>query len=71
MKKMKGLSGTAFDRAFLEHEVAYHKAVIKAVSTQLLPAIKNPELRELVTKIAPAFKAHQDAAQNLLDKMGK
>jgi putative membrane protein len=64
-------SGKAFDRAFLEHEVAFHKAVIDAVTTTLLPALKNEEARALVTKVAPAFQAHMAAAQDLLDKLPK
>lgn len=71
MKKLETLSGKAFDTAFLEHEVAYHKAVIDAVTTTLLPALKNAEVKDLVTKVAPAFQAHMLAAQNLLDKQGK
>jgi putative membrane protein len=71
MKKLEGLSGKAFDKAFLENEVAYHKAVIDAVTTTLLPALKNAEVKDLVTKVAPAFQAHMAAAQNLLDKQGK
>ncbi len=61
--------GADFDRVYLQHEVDYHKAVIDAVTNQFLPAIQNAELKDFVTKVAPAFKAHQDAAQNLLDKM--
>jgi putative membrane protein len=68
-KRLRGLSGKAFDRSFLEHEVAFHKAVLDAVTTTLMPALKNQEVRDLVTKVAPAFKAHQDAAQNLLNQM--
>jgi putative membrane protein len=68
MKKLEGLSGKAFDKAYLENEVAFHKAVISAMNTTLLPALKNAEVKTLVTTVAPAFKAHQDAAQNLLDK---
>jgi len=71
VKKLESVSGKAFDRAFLEHEVAYHKAVIDAVNATLLPSLQNQEAKDLVIKIAPAFKAHQDAAQNMLDKMGK
>lgn len=67
MVKLKGLHGAAFDRAFLEHEVAYHKAVIDALNSTLLPALKNAEVRALVTKVAPAFEAHRAAAQKLLD----
>jgi putative membrane protein len=68
MKNLEGLSGKAFDKAFLQHEVDYHKAVIEAVNTTLMPALQNQEVKDLVTKVAPAFKAHQDMAQNLLNK---
>jgi putative membrane protein len=71
VKKLDATNGKAFDRVFLEHEIAYHKAVIDAVTTTLLPALQNQEARDLVTKVAPAFKAHMDAAQNLLDKLPK
>lgn len=69
MKELRGLKGSAFDRAFLRHEVAYHKAVIDAVNSTLLPAIKNAELKDLVVKVAPAFQAHMLAAQNLESKL--
>jgi putative membrane protein len=71
MKKLAAASGPAFDRVFLEQEVAFHKAVIDAVTTTLLPAIQNAQVKDLVVKVAPAFKAHMDAAQNLLDKLPK
>ena len=69
MKKLESLKGKEFDKAFLQHEVGYHKAVIEAVTTTLLPALQNAEVKDLVTKVAPAFKAHEDAAQNLLNKL--
>jgi putative membrane protein len=71
MKSLSKLQGAAFDRAFLAHEVAYHKAVIDAVTTTLLPALQNTEVKDMVTKIAPAFQAHMMQAQSLLDKYGK
>lgn len=69
MAKLRGLSGAAFDKAFLEHEVAFHKAVIDAVTTTFLPAIKNAELKAFVTKVAPAFEAHMRQAESLLKQM--
>jgi hypothetical protein len=33
-----------------------------------LPSLQNQEVKDLVTKVAPAFAAHRDAAQNLLNK---
>ena len=60
MADLKARSGAAFDRAFLDHEIAYHQAVIDAVTQTLLPAIKNAELKAFVEKVAPAFQAHLD-----------
>jgi putative membrane protein len=71
MKKLSSLKGKAFDHAFLQHEVAFHKSVIDAVTTTLLPAIKNAEVKDLVVKVAPAFQAHMIAADNLDKKLAK
>jgi putative membrane protein len=67
MKQLRSLKGADFDKAFLQNEVGYHDAVIAAVTTTLLPAIQNAELKDLVTKVAPAFVAHRDAAKYMLD----
>jgi putative membrane protein len=68
MKKLQGLSGKDFDKAFLQNEVDYHQAVIDAVTSTLLPSLQNADVKDLVTKVAPAFGAHRDAAKNLLAK---
>ncbi len=69
MKTLREAKGAEFDRAFLQHEVAYHKAVIDAVTATLLPSTKSPELKDLETKVAPAFQAHMMAAQQKLDAL--
>jgi putative membrane protein len=68
MQSLRNARGSAFDRTFLRHEVDFHNAVIDAVTKTLLPAIQNAQVKDFVTKVAPAFAAHRDAAQNLLDK---
>jgi putative membrane protein len=70
MASLRAKSGAAFDHAFLQHEVAFHKSVIDAVQSTLLPAISNGELKDLVVKVAPAFAAHMAAAANLDRKLG-
>jgi putative membrane protein len=67
MRSLRAAKGKAFDRAFLQHEVDFHNAVIDAVTKSLLPAIQNAQVKDLVTKVAPAFGAHRDRAQMLLD----
>lgn len=69
MRSLRRADGRAFDRAYLQHEVDFHNAVIDAVTKTLLPAIQNAQLKNLVTKVAPAFVAHRDAAQNLLNEL--
>lgn len=51
-------SGKAFDKAYIDNEVAYHKAVISAVEDLLIPSSKNAELKALLTKVVPALKTH-------------
>lgn len=69
LKAMKTLRaakrGAAFDRIYIDHEVAYHQAVIDAVTTTLLPATQNAELKNLETTVAPNFQAHLLAAKKL------
>jgi putative membrane protein len=65
MAKLRAIPAADFDHAFLQHEVAFHKSVLDAVKTTLLPAIKNAEVKDLVTKVAPAFQAHMMAAERL------
>jgi putative membrane protein len=67
MRSLRGADGDAFDRAFLQHEVDFHNAVINAVTTTLLPATQNAQVKDLETKVAPAFVAHRDRAQSLLN----
>jgi putative membrane protein len=69
MRTLGKATGSEFDRAFLRHEVDFHTAVIDAIKTTLLPAIQNAEVRDLVAKVAPAFVAHRDKAQSMLDKL--
>ncbi len=69
IKTLNAANGKEFDRAFLQHEVNFHKAVIDAVTGTLLPAIQNQELKDLVTRIAPAFQAHMMAAQRKLEAL--
>ena len=65
MAHLRSLHGAEFDRAFLQHEAAFHRDVISAVQTTLLPAIRDSELKALVEQVAPAFRAHMLIAEKL------
>ncbi|MGI8403119.1 MAG: DUF4142 domain-containing protein [Gemmatimonadaceae bacterium] len=69
MKSLRSVRGAGFDRAFLRDEIDFHNAVIDAINKTLLPAIQNAQLKDLVTKVGPAFVAHRDRAQSLLNDL--
>lgn len=71
MKELRASKGKAFDKAYIDHEVSYHQAVIDAVTTQLLPATKNADVKALETKVAPNFQAHLAAAKDVQAKLAR
>jgi putative membrane protein len=71
MAALKKLSGPAFDKAYIDHEVAYHQAVLDAVDKTLIPSAQNAELKALLVKVRPAFVAHLDHAKQVQASLGK
>ena len=68
---LKALKGAEFDRAYVEHEVAYHQQVLDAVDKTLIPGAKNEELKALLVKVRPAFVAHLEHAKHLQETLAK
>jgi putative membrane protein len=68
---LKKLKGAAFDKAYVDHEVAYHQAVLDAIDKTLVPSADNAELKDLIVKVRPAFVAHLEHAQHLQAQLGK
>ena len=62
---LKALKGAAFDKAYVDHEVAYHQQVLDALDKTLIPSAKNEELKALIVKVRPAFVAHLEKARSI------
>jgi putative membrane protein len=71
VKKLKGLTGAAFDKAYIENEVTYHQQVLDALDKTLIPNAQNAELKALLTKVRPAFVAHMEHAKKVQASLGK
>jgi putative membrane protein len=69
LKNLNGLKGAAFDKAYIDHEVAYHQQVLDAVDKVLIPNAKNEELKGLIVKVRPAFVAHLEHAKMIQSKL--
>ena len=64
-RRLATLQGAAFDRAYVENEVAYHRAVNDALRATLIPSAHNAELKSLLEAGLALFSAHQDHAEQL------
>jgi putative membrane protein len=62
-KMLESKSGKAFDKAYIDNEVAYHKAVISVIETVLVPQSQNAELKAFLQKVLPAFRTHLEHAE--------
>jgi putative membrane protein len=70
LKNLKTLKGAAFDKAYIDHEVAYHEQVLNAVDTVLIPNATNAELKALLVQVRPAFVAHLEHAKRIQASIG-
>ena len=68
---LQGLTGAAFDSAYIAREVEYHQAVLDALDTTLIPNAQNAELKGLLEKARPAFVAHLERAKSIQGSLGK
>lgn len=67
---IKGLSGSAFDKAYVDNEVAYHQTVLHTIDQALIPDAQSAELKQLLTNTRPIISAHLDHAKQLQAKLG-
>jgi putative membrane protein len=67
--KLSKLKGAAFDREYINNEVAYHKTVNDALKSTLIPSAKNGELKSLLETGLTLFKEHQAHAEQIAAKL--
>ena len=66
---LKGLSGAAFDKAYVDNEVSYHQTVLDALDKTLIPSASNAELKALLNKVRPIIAAHLEHAKHIQAQM--
>jgi putative membrane protein len=68
--RLSNLSGKEFDREYIDNEVAYHKLVINAIDSTLIPNAQNAELKATLVKVRPTIAAHLQHAEQLQASLG-
>lgn len=63
--KLSALDGAAFDKAYVDNEVAYHKQVNGALEGLLIPSAQNAELKSLLETGLKLFQGHQAHAEHV------
>ena len=63
--KMAKLKGAAFDKAYIDNEVAYHKTVNGALQNTLIPSASNAELKSLLETGLKIFQGHLEHAEHV------
>lgn len=63
--ELNSLSGKAFDKFYVDNEVAYHKAVGGVLANVLIPDAQNAELKSALQGAQPIFEGHLQHAENL------
>jgi putative membrane protein len=71
LASLKKLSGAAFDKAYIDHEVAYHQAVLDAVDKTLIPSAQNAQLKALLEQARPTFVTHLAHAKQVQGMLSK
>lgn len=70
-KMLRSKSAITFDKAYIDNEVAAHKAVISTVENVLIPQSKNAELKKLLQDVVPALKTHLTHAEMVQKMLAK
>ena len=63
---LAALSGHAYDVAYVDNEVAYHKTVNGALESTLIPDAQNAELKSLLQTGQKLFQMHEQHAEQVV-----
>jgi putative membrane protein len=66
---LQKLNGAAFDKAYAQNEVEYHKTVNGALENTLIPSADNSELKELLQTGLKIFQGHQQHAEQVAQSL--
>jgi len=67
--ELSKLNGAAFDKAYVDDEVAYHKTANDALQNTLIPSASNQELKDLLTTGLKIFQGHQQHAEQVAGEL--
>lgn len=64
--KLSSLDGAAFDKEYVNNEVAYHQTVNSALEKTLIPSATNAELKGFLSTGLKLFQGHEEHAKKVV-----
>jgi putative membrane protein len=68
-EELAKLNGAAFDKAYVDNEVAYHKTVNGTLQSTLIPSANNAELKSLLETGLKIFQGHEQHAEHVASEL--
>ncbi len=65
MATLEGVEGAAFDRQYLDAQVATHRKVLELIDGVLLPSVQSEQLRAEIEAVRPIIASHLDHAERI------
>jgi putative membrane protein len=64
-QSLANLTGDAFDRAYMDRQIAVHTEVLQTIDSTLLPKARNKDLRAVLTEMRGTVAAHLEKARQV------
>ncbi|MGC4095245.1 MAG: DUF4142 domain-containing protein [Polyangiaceae bacterium] len=63
LTSLKDKAGAEFDKTYMKAQIDEHGALLTLIDSQLLPAVKNPELKAYLEEVRSRVEQHLEVAQ--------
>jgi putative membrane protein len=67
---LQSLSGAAFDKAWLQHQINAHNANIQRIQNQTLPSVQDPEIKSYLQKTLTDMQSHLASLEQVEQQLG-
>ena len=71
LANLQPLEGKDFEKAYAEHELAFHRQVLATFDERLISDAQNADLKSLLESLRSVVAEHRDHAQALVDSLSK
>jgi putative membrane protein len=67
---LQGKTGSDFDKAFVQHEIADHQSNIDKIDGQILPSVQNDQVKSYLQKTVTEMQGHLSSLKQVQQQLG-